>query len=100
GPAFLLGKVIGAEGASFQGMSIFVKRPAKGDDLQLQREVAFSRDRWDFPVNEDGTFRAGPVPAEPSNVILRMPPIAVPMGAHGTMNSPGMGLDLGMVTLA
>lgn len=102
-PAFgyLVGRLVGPEGTSFNGLSILVQPSAKDQEQDIHKAADFfvSRRDLEVPVAANGTFRAGPVPAGECEVSMCMPPIEIPSGENGSMTTEGMAVSLGVVTL-
>ncbi len=99
-PAFLVGKLIGPEGARFDGLRL-VARPAEQKENEhaawRNREFVFLYDAAAV-IAADGTFKHGPLPAGESAVSLCLPTVEVPR-VHGSSGSEGMQQFLGTVTL-
>jgi hypothetical protein len=94
--AWLAGRVIGPEGASYDGLAL-VAMPI-GQERSPARAWRMSRDAA-VGLAADGSFRTPELPAGKANVSLRLPDAHVPTSFSGSAGLSGGQIDLGQIDL-
>src|SRR6185295_6171155 len=97
-PAFLSGRLLGPEGASFAGMRVFVTVLTQEEGVELD-DMFFSAESDNVTVSTAGTFRIGPVRAGDAELFLRLPPIVLSTEDSTTIIE-GKTIELGRVVLS
>ncbi len=100
-PAYLAGRLIGPEGASFADLRMRATPTSKDEDeAERMRDVFFwSGEETSVLLSATGAFRIGPLPVGDVAVSLLMPGIVNPV-ENGSSTSDGQSVDLGTVTLS
>lgn len=100
-PAYLAGRLIGPEGASFDGIRMRATPTSKDED-EAERMIDmlfFAGEDSAVPVSATGAFRIGPMPVGDVAVSLLMPGVVVPV-ENGSSTVEGPSLELGNVLLS
>ena len=98
--AFLTGRLIAPEGASFEGLSL-IAAPAANEPGAAPRELAWTaREKAAAPIAADGSFRAGPCPVGEVRVVLSLPHVVVSHSFHSSSGRYPDPIELGRVQLA
>jgi hypothetical protein len=100
-PAWLSGKLIGPEGASFENLRMQAMPVTKDEDEaeRIRDALFFSRDEATVTVSPTGAFRIGPLPIGEVSVSLVLPELVIPH-ENGSSTVNGASIDLGSVALS
>ncbi len=98
---WLVGRVLGLEGAAGEGCSLVILPTGIGDEERelLEDRANLNRKGPQNPVAADGSFRAGPLRAGKSGVAFQYPSIKVKDGPNSSWTQPGAKIELGEIEI-
>jgi hypothetical protein len=97
--AFLTGRLIAPDGASFEGLSLLVS-PAANESAAARQAIEWTaREKAAVPISADGSFRAGPCPVGEAIVALSLPVVTVQLSFHSSTGRMPDAIELARVQL-